>query len=115
MSVMNVYSTPSAREKSVFEDLPNEWTIGSIWLLCIKISMSVLRELTSASHSPGAYLPENFLQSFFDMIIWGHEHECLLDPVYNAEQEFYVCQPGSSVATSLSMGETVPKSPPLGY
>jgi hypothetical protein len=43
------------------------------------------------------------------MVIWGHEHECLIDPVYNAEQGFYVVQPGSSVATSLSQGETVPK------
>lgn len=59
---------------------------------------------------PGtAYLPENFLHSFFDMVIWGHEHECLIDPVYNAEQGFYVVQPGSSVATSLCEGEAEPK------
>jgi len=63
----------------------------------------------SAIHSAGAYLPENFIQSFFDLVVWGHEHECLIDPVYNAEQGFYVTQPGSSVATSLSRGETVPK------
>jgi double-strand break repair protein MRE11 len=43
------------------------------------------------------------------MVVWGHEHECLIDPVYNAEQTFFVVQPGSSVATSLSQGETVPK------
>jgi len=65
--------------------------------------------MRSTAHSTGAYLPENFIQSFFDLVIWGHEHECLIDPVYNAEQEFYVTQPGSSVATSLSRGETVPK------
>jgi double-strand break repair protein MRE11 len=64
----------------------------------------------SAVHTAEAYLPENFIQSFFDMVIWGHEHECKIDPVYNAEQGFYVVQPGSSVATSLSQGETVPKS-----
>jgi double-strand break repair protein MRE11 len=56
-----------------------------------------------------AYLPENFIQSFFDMVIWGHEHECLIDPAYNAEQGFYVVQPGSSVATSLCEGEAEPK------
>ena len=43
------------------------------------------------------------------MVIWGHEHECLIDPVYNAEQGFYVVQPGSSVATSLCEGEAEPK------
>ena len=63
----------------------------------------------SAVHSAGAYLPENFIQSFMDLIIWGHEHECLIDPVYNAEQTFYVSQPGSSVATSLCQAETVQK------
>ncbi len=43
------------------------------------------------------------------MVIWGHEHECLIDPVYNPEMNFHVMQPGSSVATSLMPGEAVPK------
>lgn len=43
------------------------------------------------------------------MVIWGHEHECLIDPKYNPEMNFHVMQPGSSVATSLMPGEAVPK------
>ena len=43
------------------------------------------------------------------MVIWGHEHECLIDPVYNPAMNFHVMQPGSSVATSLMPGEAVPK------
>lgn len=43
------------------------------------------------------------------MVIWGHEHECEIDPVYNSEQNFHVMQPGSSIATSLMPGEAVPK------
>lgn len=43
------------------------------------------------------------------MVIWGHEHECLIDPRYNVEKNFHVMQPGSSVATSLMPGEAVPK------
>ena len=43
------------------------------------------------------------------MVIWGHEHECLIDPKYNPERNFYVIQPGSSIATSLMPGEAVPK------
>lgn len=43
------------------------------------------------------------------MVIWGHEHECLIDPIYNPEMNFHVMQPGSSVATSLMPGEAVPK------
>lgn len=60
-------------------------------------------------HSETNYLPENFLQNFFDFVVWGHEHECRIDPVLNPEQDFHVCQPGSSVATSLCAGEAVPK------
>ncbi len=43
------------------------------------------------------------------MVIWGHEHECLIDPTWNPEMNFHVMQPGSSVATSLAVGEAVPK------
>lgn len=55
------------------------------------------------------YLPENFIQNFFDFVVWGHEHECKIDPILNPEQDFFVCQPGSSVATSLCAGEALPK------
>lgn len=55
------------------------------------------------------YLPENFLPEFLDLVIWGHEHECLIDPRLNPETNFHVMQPGSSVATSLCPGEAVAK------
>ncbi|KAI9728558.1 MAG: Double-strand break repair protein mre11a [Cirrosporium novae-zelandiae] len=61
------------------------------------------------AHTETSYLPENFLPDFIDLVIWGHEHECLIDPRKNPEMGFYVMQPGSSVATSLVPGETVPK------
>ncbi|KAL8840624.1 MAG: hypothetical protein Q9176_003737 [Flavoplaca citrina] len=61
------------------------------------------------SYTETGYLPENFLPEFLDLVIWGHEHECLIDPKYNPEMNFHVMQPGSSVATSLMPGEAVPK------
>ncbi|KAF8437437.1 Metallo-dependent phosphatase-like protein [Terfezia claveryi] len=60
-------------------------------------------------HTQTNYLPENFLQEFLDMVIWGHEHECLITPRRNTEMGFDVIQPGSSIATSLAEGEAVPK------
>lgn len=60
-------------------------------------------------HTETGYLPENFLQSFLDVVIWGHEHECLIEPKKNPEMGFSVIQPGSSIATSLCEGEAVPK------
>jgi double-strand break repair protein MRE11 len=61
------------------------------------------------AHTPTSYLPENMLPDFMDLVIWGHEHECLIDPQRNAETGFHVMQPGSSVATSLVPGEAVTK------
>ncbi|KAI9679548.1 MAG: meiotic recombination [Caeruleum heppii] len=61
------------------------------------------------AYTETGFLPENFLPDFMDFIVWGHEHECLIDPKYNPEMAFHVMQPGSSVATSLVPGEAVTK------
>lgn len=62
-----------------------------------------------SAHTETGYLPENFLPDFLDFVIWGHEHECLINPRVNPEMDFHVMQPGSSVATSLVPGEAVSK------
>lgn len=51
------------------------------------------------------YIPENILPNFLDLIMWGHEHDCRIWPEENPCNNFYVTQPGSSVATSLAEGE----------
>ena len=51
------------------------------------------------------YIPESYLDNFLHFILWGHEHECIINPQLNPEKDFVVCQAGSSVATSLSEGE----------
>ncbi|KAJ2979511.1 hypothetical protein NUW58_g7181 [Xylaria curta] len=61
------------------------------------------------AHTATSYLPENMLPEWLNLVVWGHEHECLIDPRHNPETGFYVMQPGSSVATSLVPGEAVPK------
>eukprot|EP00434_Breviolum_minutum_P025936 symbB.v1.2.022929.t3/scaffold2056.1/size90925/3 len=48
-----------------------------------------------------ACIHEEMLPSFLDLVIWGHEHDCQ----ESLRGEFYVIQPGSSVATSLTPGE----------
>lgn len=61
------------------------------------------------AYTETGYLPETFLPDFLDLVIWGHEHECLINPRLNPETKFHVMQPGSSVATSLMPGEAVAK------
>lgn len=68
-----------------------------------------------AKHSATNYIPTSFIPEFFDLVVWGHEHECLIEPEYvsqgvvdehGEERGVYISQPGSSVATSLAEGET---------
>ncbi|KND94249.1 Double-strand break repair protein mus-23 [Tolypocladium ophioglossoides CBS 100239] len=61
------------------------------------------------AHTATSYLPENVLPDWLDLVVWGHEHECLIEPSQNPETGFHVMQPGSSVATSLVPGEAVQK------
>ena len=49
------------------------------------------------------------LPDWMDLVVWGHEHECLIDPRLNPETGFHVMQPGSSIATSLVTTEAVEK------
>ncbi|KAJ8097528.1 Mre11 DNA-binding presumed domain-containing protein [Lipomyces tetrasporus] len=61
------------------------------------------------AHTETGYIPETFLPRFLDLVVWGHEHECIMDPQHNPEQGFDVIQPGSSVVTSLCEGEAAEK------
>lgn len=59
--------------------------------------------------NPKNAINEHFLPRFLDFVIWGHEHECLIDPQEVPGMGFHITQPGSSVATSLIDGEAKPK------
>nr|APZ84319.1 double strand break repair nuclease MRE11A [Zea mays subsp. mexicana] len=59
--------------------------------------------------TPKSAINEHFLPRFLDFIVWGHEHECLIDPQEVPGMGFHITQPGSSVATSLIDGEAKPK------
>ncbi|KAF9640494.1 putative double-strand break repair protein mus-23 protein [Lasiodiplodia theobromae] len=61
------------------------------------------------AYTETGYLPESFLPDFLDLVVWGHEHECKIEPTKNMDTGFHVMQPGSSVATSLMPGEAVAK------
>jgi double-strand break repair protein MRE11 len=69
-------------------------------------NLLVLHQNRAQHGSATNCIPEQFLDDFLDLIIWGHEHECLIDPMENVTKNFFVTQPGSTIATSLSEGET---------
>lgn len=67
-------------------------------------------ELTSrVKHGPQQSVPEGMFDDSVKLVIWGHEHDCRLTPEKVEGKEYYISQPGSSVATSLAPGESIPK------
>eukprot|EP01133_Synstelium_polycarpum_P007728 gene7728-9058_t len=61
------------------------------------------------AHNPKNYVHEQMIDNFIDFVLWGHEHECLINPQPSSIGEFHITQPGSSVATALSEGESKDK------
>mmetsp|Transcript_8720 Transcript_8720/g.13022 ORF Transcript_8720/g.13022 Transcript_8720/m.13022 type:complete len:810 (-) Transcript_8720:149-2578(-) len=49
---------------------------------------------------------ESMIPEWMDVVIWGNEHECIPTLVESLVGTFRIYQPGSSVATSLSEGES---------
>ncbi|CAE6450840.1 unnamed protein product [Rhizoctonia solani] len=54
-------------------------------------------------------VPEGMFDDSINLVVWGHEHDCRIVPEPVAGKEYFITQPGSSVATSLADGEAIPK------
>jgi double-strand break repair protein MRE11 len=54
-------------------------------------------------------VPEGMFDNAIDLIIWGHEHDCRIEPEPVAGKRYFISQPGSTVATSLADGESITK------
>jgi double-strand break repair protein MRE11 len=52
---------------------------------------------------------ETMIPEWIDLVVWGHEHECIVDLFESVVGTFRITQPGSSVATSLVAGEAARK------
>ncbi|VVD03783.1 double-strand break repair protein MRE11 [Leptidea sinapis] len=89
-------------EKKVEIDLMED---GIDWF-----NMLVLHQ-NRADRGPNNYIPESVLPKFMDLVVWGHEHDSQIFPIKDMkrEDEFFVIQPGSTVATSMAAGEALPK------
>lgn len=56
-----------------------------------------------------SFVKPEFIPDFFDLVFWGHEHDCRIEPEeihIGSNSSYYVTQPGSTVATSLAQGES---------
>ncbi|GIX60928.1 Mre11 DNA-binding domain-containing protein [Babesia caballi] len=55
------------------------------------------------------YIPETLLPEWLDLVVWGHEHECLKYPQRCESRNFHILQLGSTVQTSMAASEMAPK------
>lgn len=91
----------SFRDGNVQFQRPLEHTNDWFNLFCI--------HQNHAQHLVTSHIPESFLPTFLDFVLWGHEHECIPNPVPNPMTEFDVLQAGLSIATLLAEGELAEK------
>jgi len=62
------------------------------------------------AHNRHDFIPESFIPQFIDLVLWGHEHDDLFGPNYSAASDCWITQPGSTIPTSLTVGESATKS-----
>ncbi|KAF8547202.1 DNA repair exonuclease [Imleria badia] len=60
-------------------------------------------------HGPQESVPEGMFDDSVDLVVWGHEHDCRIVPESVAGKNYFITQPGSSIATSLADGESIEK------
>lgn len=87
--------------KNVVMHQPDESTGG--WF-----NVLVLHQ-NRADRGPKNFVPEEILPEFLNLVVWGHEHECRIQPEKIPAKKIFVTQPGSSVVTSLSKEESFDK------
>lgn len=76
----------------------------------VSLNNTVLYGNTCVSVLQNASLTSFFRLHCLSMqVVWGHEHECRIEPGESIVGTFRISQPGSSVATSLISGEAVRK------
>lgn len=90
------------REKKVTIDKPNDEE-GKF------INILTLHQNRAGNRGADNYVKEEYLPKFMDFVFWGHEHDYEWKPKEVGGNKFSLLQLGSSVATSLSEGESKPK------
>jgi double-strand break repair protein MRE11 len=73
------------------------------------LTTASVRRASRVARNRNEFVPENMFDDQTDLVIWGHEHDCRIVPEPVADRLYWISQPGSSVATSLSEGEALEK------
>ncbi|PAV59016.1 hypothetical protein WR25_10733 isoform A, partial [Diploscapter pachys] len=85
---------------------------GEKWFNILTLHQN--RPQRSTIRTTGSHIPAKLLPNFMELVVWGHEHESIphaeWEPGSGEDGDgFYILQPGSTVATSLTVDEAKPK------
>lgn len=100
------------QKKYTIEEVPSEITSK---YKCVKILLfhqnryKVISIYQGDGKGPSSAIKFNLLPPGFDLVIWGHEHDCFTSLIAVVDPETRIYQPGSSIATSFTEGEALPK------
>ncbi|GAA5839543.1 hypothetical protein JCM9279_005973 [Rhodotorula babjevae] len=71
----------------------------------------ILVHQNRVAHGPNNSVPDEAFGEEAKLVVWGHEHDCIEQarPQPVTGRPYHITQPGSSIATSLAKGESIPK------
>ena len=72
-------------------------------------NLMTIHQNRNQHHTKKGNISESMLKGFFDLVVWGHEHEQQITPTKSATGGFEVMQPGSSISTTYTHQEAKPK------
>ena len=72
-------------------------------------AQTLINVILRVKRGPQEAVPEGMFDDSVNLVVWGHEHDCRIVPEPVAGKDYYITQPGSSVATSLADGEALEK------
>lgn len=86
-------------------------------MTCHELALTRLSLFPSVAHGPGRNVVDTAFGDEAHLVVWGHEHDCIerATPQEVTGRPYYIVQPGSSIATSLAKGESIPKSVNRGH
>lgn len=62
---------------------PEEWFHLLVW------------HQNRAARGTKNFIPDNSLPEFLNLVIWGHEHDCLIEPQKIENLKIWISQPGT--------------------
>jgi double-strand break repair protein MRE11 len=91
-----LYQTFKQKKVKFYRPVAESTSNTSDWF-----NIFVVHQNRNQHHTKKSNISEAWLRGFFDIVVWGHEHEQKIQPTHSAEGNFEVIQPGSSIITGL--------------